>query len=532
MTENLKWYESNFPKRLELCERYLSGMFDADKNKEPFFGITRLPDGTLQAHHAVEIGIPHVTGRACDIMYTIESTTGKPIKAEVEKVYVDYLFSCCDLEDYLPVFYWDDKPNLPYVEFHNLRECLESLVWLIQLRGSERASRIAQGMLDTIETLTNPETHRYDVEMLKKLSPEKADKFSRLGIPLPLGQGRLVGPLLLLHRATGNLKALKLAGWYAESTMEYCFSPEGLVKNEAANHVHSITSSLSGILAYALYTGRNDLYEHVKKVYVTGLRNAYSSYGYCKEQLWFPSEQGESNQVGDLIQVQLMFAQHEHSAKWYSRAEKFMRGGLLPAQVITTDGYTKANDNPESDAQYNMQERGIGGFGFPNPSCHLSGEHCELNTIDITQGSVQGICAFMKQIVTRKDEKTYLNLLFDTENEYAKVTSALPLKGQLVVEIRKGGMFAARIPERCKEGTYKITRNGKEIPYFIRDSYAEIGCVLPGDEVIIEFEPEHSKEVEFVCHKPYTVEWYGEQACGISPEEGLYPLFGEFPPIQ
>lgn len=36
MTENLKWYESNFPKRLELCERYLSGMFDADKNKEPF----------------------------------------------------------------------------------------------------------------------------------------------------------------------------------------------------------------------------------------------------------------------------------------------------------------------------------------------------------------------------------------------------------------------------------------------------------------------------------------------------------------
>ena len=152
-------------------------MLDKDKNNEPFFGITRLPDGELQAHHAVEIGIPHITGRACDIIYTIESSIGRKIDEAVEKTYTDYLFGCCDLEDYLPVFYRDTEPQTPYVEFHNLRECLEALVWLIVLRDSERAKRIAFGMIDTIKCLTNSETHRYDTAMLKTLPQEKQKKF-------------------------------------------------------------------------------------------------------------------------------------------------------------------------------------------------------------------------------------------------------------------------------------------------------------------------------------------------------------------
>lgn len=529
MTTDIKWYESRFLDRLRLCERYISSLLDADKNNEPFFGVTRMPDGKLCAHHAVEIGIPHVTGRACDIIYTMESSIGIRIDPEIEKVYVDYLFGCCDLEDCLPVYYRDEQPGVPYVEFHNLRECLESLVWLISLRDSERARRVADSMMDTLETLTNPETHQYDSALLQKLSPEKADKFRGLGLPMPLGQGRLVGPLLLLHKATGSLKALKLAGWYAHSTMEHCFSPEGLVKNQAANHVHSITSTLSGVLAYAIYVSEPKLYEHVKRVYTTGLRNAYSSYGYCKEQLWIASEQGESNQVGDLIQIQLMLAECENPALWYSRAEKFMRGGILPAQVLTTDGYTEPTEEPENDANTNMQERSIGGFGFPNPSTHLTTEHCELNTIDITQGAVQGICAFMKHVVTHCDGKTYLNLFFDGENEYAKVTSGLPLQGKVQVVIKQDALFAVRIPRHCKPDTFRVTKNGQTVSCLAVNSYANLGSAAAGDRFTIEFEPEHFKQIEHICHKPYTVEWYGEQVCGISPEEGLYPLFGNFP---
>ena len=351
-------------------------------------------------------------------------------------------------------------------------------------------------------------------------------------MPLPIGQGRLVGPLLLLYKATGNLKALKLAGWYAESTMENCFSPEGLIKDEAANHVHSITSSLSGILSYALFTGRNDLYEHVKKVVSVGLRNATSTYGYIKEQLWISSEQGESNQVGDMIQIQLMLAQNEYPAFRYSRAEKYMRGGILPAQVLTADGYTRETENPADDAHFNMQSRAIGGFGFPNPGTHLTTEHCELNTIDITQGAVQGICAFMKNIVTCSDGKILMNLYFDADNDAAEVESGLPLVGYAKIKVKKPGLFAARIPDNIAKGSFAVSVNGGKTEYENIDGYAHIGCINAGDEIIIEFTPEHFKRCEYICHKRYEVEWFGEQACGIEPEEGLYPLFGEFPPVK
>ena len=202
-----------------------------------------------------------MTGRALDIVYGIQHATGETIDPIIEDIYLSYLYSCCDLEDHLPVYFDPARDGKPFVEFHNLRECLEALVWRIRLKGDDRARRVADGMIGSLLALTNPATRSLDAGSLDGLSPDKAEKFERIGIPLTMTQGRLVGPLALYYEQTADLRALTLAGWYAEETLARCFEDSGLLLDAANNHVHSITCTLSGILSYAMLTGREGGYD-------------------------------------------------------------------------------------------------------------------------------------------------------------------------------------------------------------------------------------------------------------------------------
>lgn len=527
-SQSLSWYSPDLRRRLSLCLRYVAGMLDADAQGEPFFGADRRPDGTATAHHALEIGIPHVTGRALDIVYGIQHTTGETIDPIIEDIYLSYLYSCCDLEDYLPVYFDPAREGKPFVEFHNLRECLEALVWRIRLKGDERAMRVASGMMGTLMALTNPETHCLDAGSLAGLSPDKAEKFERIGIPLTMTQGRLVGPLMLYYAQTADPRALTLAGWYAGETLDRCFEDSGLLLDAANNHVHSITSTLSGVLSYAMATGREDMIQKVERIVTVGLREATSTYGYCKEQLWLESEQGESNQVGDLIQIFLMLATRGREEEWYHRAECYLRGGLFPAQVTQVD-FMENHPSPTCDADRNMASRAVGGFGFPNPTCLMCTPAQPVNTIDITQGAAQAMCEITRQIVTRKGEHLRLNLWLSWDTPAAEVVSGLPLRGGATLRMKEGGLLSLRIPQNMEPGSFALTVNGKPREWVEAGGYAFAGRVEPGDVVEAVFEPSRFVQAEYICHKRYEVTWFGEQAVAVSPVHGFRPLFGEFP---
>lgn len=524
----LTWYSPDLRRRLSLCLSYVASMLDADRQGEPFFGADRDADGFATAHHALEIGIPHVTGRALDIIHGIEHTIGEAIDPIVEDIYASYLYSCCDLEDFLPVYFDPKREEKPYVEFHNVRECLEALVWRIRVRGDERAARVASGMMDTLLALTNPQTRSLDAGSLASLSPEKAEKFERIGIPLTMTQGRLVGPLVLYYNQTADQRALTLAGWYAEETLERCFEDTGLLRDAAHNHVHSITCTLSGILSYAMLTGREDMMQKVERIVTVGLRDAMSSYGYCKEQLWLESEQGESNQVGDLIQIFLMLASRGRQAQWYHRAECALRGGIFPAQVVDVD-FMGNHPAPATDAQRNMADRAVGGFGFPNPTCLMCTPCQPVNTIDITQGAAQAMCECTRHIMTREGEHLRLNLWLSWDTPAAEVVSSLPLEGNVTLRMKQGGLLSLRIPRRIEEGSWRVTVNEKPRDAVVAQGYAFLGRVEPGDVVQAAFVPRWETQAEFIYHKRYEVTWFGEQAVKVEPVEGFRPLFGDFP---
>ncbi len=529
MKAKTAWYDGNLHNRLELALRYLEGMLDASADQEPFFGINRQTDGTATANHAVHIGIPHVTGRACDLLYGIEASSGLRIAPEIEAEYVRYLFSCCEVDDHLPVYKDPARDNREFVEFHNLRECLEALVWLIQLRDSTRARIVAAGFLKTLAALTNPETGCLDYELAQAMGPEKAEKFASMNEPFTLSQGRLIGPLLLFYQLTGERQALQLASAYAQSTLRLCFFDDGRIHDRGHNHVHSITSTLTGILSYALLTGRDDMVQKVRNIYNVGLQEAMSEYGYVKEQLWIESEQGESNQVGDCIQLQLMFATCGQPAHWYACAEKFMRGGILPAQLLDGKGFITDVDNPQEDCQSHMAVRAVGGFGFPTPTTRLEHETGGVNTIDITQGAVQSICRFMEHIVVRENGISRLNLFFDTDNEVAEVKSELPLIGRVRIFSKQASVWAVRVPENIEPDSFRLEVAGEKVPYTVIEGYAYIDSVEAGTEIFVIFTPAKRVECAYISHKSYEVRWYGEQVADVLPHKGVCPLYQDFP---
>lgn len=520
--EKLPWYSPDLVKRLQLAVQYLRGMLDKDKEDEPYFYIARRDDGTAFAGHAIEIGIPHVTGRAIDALFFIEEILGSPVPKRAEEVYTRYLLQCYDNEDSLPSYYHPETKKRG-VEFHNMREGLEGLIWLIKRRNNEMAKEYAYKMLRTLASITD-EKGLLSSELVKKIGREGI--FQGIGEVQTTTAGRLVGPLFRYYKLTGDILALELADKYARSVMERSFTKEGLLTDLAGNHIHSITSSLSGILEYAVAINDEELIEKVRKVYEIGLREFYSSYGWCKELAWLETDQGEVNQIGDLIQIQLLLAK-SRDPKYYSQAEVFMRSALLPSQVLEND-FIVENPEPKGDFERNMKERIIGGFGFPTPSAHLQTPHSPINTIDITQGAVQAVCEFTKHIITQTELGIQVNLLFSWENDSAKVESYLPREGKLIIRPKKPLNILVRIPKHIVAESLNAEVNGKKV---IGKRFGEY-LLLPNDstscEFVVTFAPERYDTYEFVYHKPYQISWFGEQVIGISPVSGIYPLFGEW----
>ncbi|MCD6352109.1 MAG: hypothetical protein J7M26_08310 [Armatimonadetes bacterium] len=518
------WYSADLVQRLDLATQYLCAMLDKDRDDEPYFHITRREDGTAFAGHAIEIGIPHVTGRALDALFFIEEVTGKRPPSHCEATYTRYLLSCYDNEDHLPSYYDPRREGKRFVEFHNLREGLEGLTWLIKLRDNATARDYAHRMLQTLARITDADG-ALSLELVRSIAREGV--FHGIGEVQTVTAGRLVGALVKYYRVTGDPLALELADEYAHHVMSVSFTREGVLTDLAGNHIHSITSTLSGVLDFALMTSDWPLVEAVRRAYEVGLREFYSTYGWCKEQAWLETDQGEVNQIGDLIQVQLLLA-GRLGPSYYSQAETWMRSGLLPSQVLESD-FIEENPQPKGDFERDMKQRIIGGFGFPTPSSHLQTPHSPINTIDITEGAVQAICEFARHIVTRSDLGVQVNLLFSWENDLARVDSDLPLRGRLRVTVKKAANLLVRVPRHIEPGSLRATCEGKPVEGLEVAGYLLVPNDQAGPTFEITFEPQAFTRREFVYHKPYEVRWFGEQATGISPVQGLYPLFGQWP---
>ncbi|MBI5091945.1 MAG: hypothetical protein HZB26_05810 [Candidatus Hydrogenedentes bacterium] len=512
---------------ISLGVTHLNSLFDRDKDGEPFFYANREADGTGKMHHSVNIGIPHVVGRCLLGGMEGELAAGVPFPPEGLAILERYLRSSFDNPDHLNSYYDPARDGKRFIEFHNMREGLYGLWALAAGRNSAWAKDTAHAMLETLNRLTD-EQGRWSTEKAKALGMAgRCEGFASSN------STRLVDPLLAYYRLTQDPLAIKLAGLYAKDGLKTLFTEDGhfAPMDRSSGHVHSITSSLSGITAYAIFTHDAAMLDACRKIMDVGVPGYHTSWGWGDEV--FPEHpadvqsRGEINQTGDVVRTALLLGDAGYP-QYYDVADRFLRGMLLPTQHRPDEmaKYLKNKPNPADDSEKNVLERSVGGYAMQLPNDRMQAGDWPLTTLDITSGAVHALSECYRSRVTSSDGVTYrMNLLFDFENSDLKIVSGLPWTGRVEIETKAAGKTVlVRLPGCVDAKTLTRKENAAAAPAEIEDGCVKLANLPAGAKVTLSFDLPFKIEKETVDNIEYTTTWIGNQVIEIQPRGGVSPL--------
>jgi len=508
-------------KAVELSVHCLTNQFDRDKKNEPYFYCQRRADGTGEMKHAVEIGIPHIVGRSmlgCEIAHQKVGITFPP---EAFDIYEYYCKQSFDNADHLNSFYKNGNRG---VELHNMREGLWSLWALIVGRNSEWAKDMAHKMLKSLDNMTD-DKGKWSNELAKK------NYFAITGGIMADNQARMIDPLLAYYDATGDKLALKLAKKYAQVGLDVIFDNEGKFSSfgQSSGHIHSITSSLSGITQFAILENKKEMLEKCFRIMQNGIPEYFSSWGWGDEVMpEHPANvvsQGEINQIGDVVRTALYLGEAGYS-EYYELAEKYLRCMLLPSQFWMGDLqlFLKENDNPKNDSEKDILTRSYGGYGFVLPNARMRDSEYPVETQDITSGAVHALSECWERVLLNKKEYCEYNLLFSISNNNFEIKSYLPDNGLIEVKVKADKALFVRIPDWVDIGSIVLLINGKKESIVIEDGYMKIKKCNQGDNCSIMFDIPCKIEQEIVDGEVYRTTWVGNQVINIEPRGILSPL--------
>lgn len=519
-------FDGDLKLRLMLGMRYCERILSEELDMRPHFAYTRdTANGEGFGHGCPGTLMQHAIGRGMDLMYNYEKYTGNRIDPTVEAAYVRHFYAALHPRFGMCLeFVAEDQPWR--VELHNVRETVEALTLLWELRHDGRAPLEMEKIYDGLSVITTADGRRFDSE-LARAAGVLDDFTGSIGAPQPMTAGRLTGPLTEYYRLTGDSRALEYARGYALGTLD-CFSDEGEMLRSAGTHIHSITSALSGAAAYAMLTRDEQMLAKLVRLFEhpLGLPVIMTDFGWIKEQIYIDGQvQGEVNQIGDMVAFCLSLGRYFDSAAWYSRAETLLRGGLLPSQVLKNDFITPTAE-PHSDHRRDIPARILGGYGFPMPASHLEHQGSPINTLDITQGANQAICRALEHIVSGNGSAINVNLLFDADTPDAKVISSLPGTGKLTVLPKRGGTLRVRIPEHIVPGSLIVMLDGAVCASTVKDCYLTL-TVKSYDVVTVTFELAEITYHTNYIDTDYIVTKRGEQTVSVTPIDGIYPIYEE-----
>ena len=510
---------------IALSVEHLTSLFDRDRADEPFFYSNRREDGIGEMHHSLNIGIPHVVGRCLLGILAAEEATGLPIQSDGVEVLRRYCKQSFDDPNHLNSYVDPQRDNQRFIEFHSMREGLYGLVCLIAQRDDPWARAEAERMLQSLEAMTDPEG-RWSAD----LAYQKGFAKRLEGVSI-MNAARMVDPLLKYHRLTKSALALKLAAGYARQGLKTGFTEDGHFAPMACSsgHIHSITSSLSGIIDYAIFAADQQMLDQCLRVMRAGVPEYFSSWGWGDEVMpEHPADvigRGEINQTGDIIRAALLLGAAVDSS-YYDLAERFLRGMLLSAQHRERELSRILKDalNPPNDSQRNVLRRSIGGYAMQFPNDRMSQGDWPISTLDITSGAVHAMSECWNSMIQSTGNVTRVNLLFDCRNKYFEIFSHLPLCGQLNFIANTNNVLMVRIPPWVDAKTIRLSVNREVRPVELKSGYIVIDRLKPGAQGCVTFDVPCKVEKESVDGAEYTTTWVGNQLINISPRGTESPL--------
>lgn len=511
---------------ITLSVQHLNSLYDRDKDNEPFFFVNREADGTGKMRHSVNIGIPHVVGRCLLGCMIAEQAAQVPFPQDGLAILERYCKSSFDNPDHLNSYYDPERGGERFVEFHNMREGLYGLSALISGRQSEWAKEAAHQMLVTLDSITSEEG-LWSIDLAS--DPAARDRWMGLA---PANAARMVDALLAYYECSGDALALKLAGLYARQGLKMIFLEDGRFApmDRSSGHVHSITSSLSGIAAYAVRTNDHDMLNACARIMDVGVPEYFSSWGWGDEV--FPEHpadvisRGEINQTGDVVRTALILGAAGRP-QYYEIAERYLRGMLLPTQHRAEELRAILRDKPDpaDDSERDTVRRSIGGYAMQLPNDRMAPGDWPISTLDITSGAVHALSECYRQRTTRANGVYRMNLLFDYEDKAIAIASRLPQQGRIEFHAKADiPGLDIRIPAWVDTTTIEVEVGGQQVPLNVEGSFAHVGALSAGQEGHLSFAAPCKRERETVDGVEYTTTWIGSQLVAITPRGTQSPL--------
>ena len=448
----------------------------------PYMYTRIWPDGWLgfSPYH----GAIQMSGRHLDALLAAEAALGLELDEDAVDQHTRASFASYSNGLPLPCNHSEPGGPLVAVDEHTIRESFHGLHALVRHRASDRAREVAEAGIRRILETWSPATG-WDSAAI-----EAEYGFGLTQRPTFIeGLGRSIGPLVKYHRATGFSPALELAQLLAAHATDRYFLADG--SHDTARfgeHAHSTTCVTSSLAQLADHTDDHVLLERVRAFYDHGLRGIRDDVGWVQEGSNDNSkpEQGEMNNVGDVIETALILARHLGD-RYFDDAERFLRAQLLPSQVRDLDFMHEVEGG---DERRDIRNRLLGIFGFNAVYGHLPAGLSEAApSLDIVGGAVASLCAVYQAVVRRENGVTHVDLLFDHETD--EITVGSPYTGPgLRITPRAPGDVVVRLPGWVDQEALRI--DGRPVGGQVQGSRLRLANPTVGTTVAIEFPlPEH-----------------------------------------
>jgi hypothetical protein len=446
----------------------MGSVFNADDNDIPFFGSVVWPEPRLSFHASHSES--HVPGRHLNALLTAEEVLGLSVPEEVIEKHARAAFFSYSGPLALPLNRTTiDGPRNRFLP-HNLREGFHALYALTRYRQSGRAQELAECSIAAINRYWDAERgwDRATLEGRFGLTVVEWDA------PFVSGVARAIGPLVKYHRATGSAAALDLARRLKEKLLDEAFTTDGSYDlARLGSHTHSITCAMSSLAQLADLTSDATVKDRVRAFYQNGLEAISDELGWSIENGKPDAnpDRGEANNTGDILETALLLGKWGDSSA-YRRAERILRGHLLPSQLRDVS-FISEPPNPQCvDGLRDLARRHLGAFGFPAPYGHhpLGASEISFN-MDIVGGVIGSLCEAFQAVVHEEDGQRRVNLLFDYETDAVRINGR-DAQGCLRVLGKRPGRVLVRIPPWVSAAELAI--EGVSGPAEIEDGYVVI----------------------------------------------------------
>ena len=517
--------------------RHMLNTLDERRGYLPFFHYELVQPPVCIKHGPFDS--PHVVGRYLDALTRSVAFVDLPQTDEVYGALAGFLYE--SLAQHPSGLAWNTpgawQPDVAVL--HNCREMMYGLLALWHGRGDERAAVAARGFCRSILNVLG-NGNRFGGECLGRQGWTTA--FSGILAPPPATSGRFIRPLLAYYRLTQDDIAFDLLQRFVADNLAIAFTEDGQITEGAGSHVHSITSSLTGLIEWALYTGDRPLLARLRRVYDEGLAGLRSSYGWVKEFRFalappgsldgagYPAHdipRGEANNTGDLIEAALLLG----AAGWpayYEDAECMARNHLLVSQILDASWVEETTELADSEEVRfgDVSWRVEGGFCFGSPNGLISykAEPYQVNA-DLAGGAVQAICELWDAIWHKEGEGIRIDLYFTKASEQLALQVPTWGGGPITAELRRPAQLSFRMPPWSPRDQvrYQVGHGDAQLgePH-ISDGYLTLPALPAGSRVQVWLGEHQKSAVELISGHLYRIEWRNNRVTTIDPPgEGL-----------